>query len=106
MRVERIIVKILGTGHLSPSLAYKFNDKVVIGEDTEAFPEMKDFANGCDLLIHECSFPAGFNVLGHTTPNKLAKILEGCNVKTLVLTHLYTPAIDKEKEIINYIKNF
>jgi ribonuclease BN (tRNA processing enzyme) len=104
MKIRGTKVETLETVHLVPSLAYKFTNKVVISGDTEPFPGMRQFADGCALLIHECSFPDGFDVPGHSTPSRLGEALAGCRVKTLVLTHLYPPAIAKGEEMVGSLR--
>lgn len=104
IEVKNIKVEALETMHLIPNLAYKFADKVVISGDTEPFPGMREFADRCELLIHECSFPDGFNVPGHSTPNRLGKALASCKVKTLVLTHLYPSAIARGEEMVRSLR--
>ena len=101
--VEGMRVECLQTVHTTQNLAYRFDHKVVISGDTEPFEKMSEFAKGCKLLIHECSFPDGFKVVKHTTPAKLGEVLKDCDVDTLVLTHLYPPMESKEREIIESV---
>ncbi len=107
IEVEGMRVECLQTVHSAQNLAYKFENEVVISGDTEPFERMGEFAKGCKLLIHECSFPDGFKAIKHTTPAKLGEVLKNCDVETLVLTHLYPPMENKEREIIESVrKNF
>lgn len=104
VEVKNVKVESLETVHLIPSLAYKFAGRVVVSGDTESFPGMREFADGCELLIHECSFPDGFKVPGHSTPRRLGKALAKCMLKTLVLIHLYPQAIAKGEQVVRSLK--
>lgn len=103
IEVEGMKVECLQTVHSTQNLAYKFENRVVISGDTEPFPKMSEFASGCKLLIHECSFPDALKVSKHTTPAKLGEVLKNCDVETLVLTHLYPQMEGKEGEIIESV---
>ncbi|MFN4218165.1 MAG: MBL fold metallo-hydrolase, partial [Candidatus Bipolaricaulia bacterium] len=52
-------VSTLAMNHYVPTLAYKFDNQLVICGDSEPEPALVDFVRGCKLLIHECSFPDG-----------------------------------------------
>lgn len=103
IEVEGMKVECLQTVHSAQNLAYKFDGKVVISGDTEPFEKMSEFAKGCKLLIHECSFPDELNAPKHTTPAKLGEVLRSCDVEALVLTHLYPQMEGKEGEIIGSV---
>ncbi|MGQ9478203.1 MAG: MBL fold metallo-hydrolase [Candidatus Bipolaricaulia bacterium] len=104
LAVGGLEVTALRTVHHIPNLAYKFAGRVVISGDTEPFPKMGEFAEGCPLLIHECSFPEGFTVPGHSTPRALGKALAGRGIETLVLVHFYPPAIVRVAELVESLK--
>lgn len=104
IEVEGMRVECLKTVHSAQNLAYKFGNGVVISGDTEPFERMSEFAKGCKLLIHECSFPDELNVAKHTTPTTLGEVLKNCDVETLVLTHLYPQTEGKEGEIIESVR--
>lgn len=94
----------LRTVHHIPNLAYKFAGRVAISGDTEPFPEMGEFAEGCQLLIHECSFPEGFTIPGHSTPKALGAALAGREIAALALVHLYPPALARSKELVESLR--
>lgn len=102
--VEGFRVRCLRTAHGVPALAYKFDGKLTISGDTEPFAEMAQFSQGCQLLVHECSLPEGFDAPNHTTPGGLGRILAGCDVERLVITHFYPEIQGREKEVIRAIK--
>ncbi|HIC96380.1 TPA: MBL fold metallo-hydrolase [Candidatus Bipolaricaulota bacterium] len=97
-------VATLRTVHQILNLAYKFAEGVVISGDTEPFPGMGEFAEGCSLVIHECSFPDGFSIPGHSTPYALGEVLAGREIGTLVLTHLYPQAIAHVSELVEDLR--
>lgn len=62
---------------------------LTVSGDTEAFPELIEFAEGSDALVHECAFPDDVSVSNHTTPSDLGEVLAGHDVGAVYLTHLY-----------------
>jgi ribonuclease BN (tRNA processing enzyme) len=106
LEVEGIDVKTIEAMHLIPTLAYKFDDKIVISGDTEPSPEIGDFAEGCELLLHECSLPDDLDVPGHSTPTKLGQALAGHTIKALILVHLYPPASSKADDLVKQIREW
>jgi ribonuclease BN (tRNA processing enzyme) len=63
--------------------------EVTISGDTEAFPDLASFADGSDVLVHDCSFPDDVDVSNHPTPALLGEALAGHEFGTVYLTHLY-----------------
>ncbi len=104
LEVGGLEVTALRAVHHIPNLAYKFAGRVVISGDTEPFPKMGEFADGCRLVIHECSFPEGFTVPGHSNPRALGEVLAGRGIETLVLVHLYPPAIIQGAELVESLR--
>ena len=88
------------TEHSVPSMAYRMDDSFVYSGDTEAVEGMAEFASGCDVLIHECSFPDEIEVSNHTRPSTLAPVLEECFVNRVYLTHLYPHTRGEEDEMV------
>lgn len=104
MEIEGINVKTMAAKHLIPTLAYKFDGKIAISGDTEPFPEMGDFAEGCELLFHECSFLDDFDVPGHSTPTELGQVLAGHAIGALILVHLYPPTSSRADDLVKQVK--
>jgi len=103
--LEGFLIEALHTDHGGvPTLAYKFDGIFVFSGDTAPFGGITEFARGCELLVHECSFPDGFEAPNHTTPRRLGEVLAGCDVEMLVLTHLYPQTEGHEEEIIKSIR--
>jgi len=83
------------TRHSMDGLAYRFAEAdgeqpvVAVSGDTEAFAGLARFADGCRVLVHDCSFPDDVDVSGHPTPTQLGEAVADCDVDRLYLTHLY-----------------
>ena len=83
------------THHSMDGLAYRFAESerespvIAVSGDTEAFAGLARFADGCRLLIHDCSFPDDVDVSGHPTPTQLGAAVADCDVDRIYLTHLY-----------------
>jgi len=77
------------TTHSVYTLAYRFGDRVTLGADSEADQALIEFAAGCDVLVHDCSFTADLEVANHANAAELGAVLEGAAFDTVYLTHLY-----------------
>ncbi len=97
-------VEALLTRHHHPTLAYKLDRAFVFSADTAPMEEMAAFARGCELLVHECSFPDGVEVPNHSTPSALGEALKTCDVQRLVLTHLYPQTQGREEEMLRAVR--
>ena len=82
-------VEAMETRHSMRCHAYRFGDAFCFSGDSEAFEELAAFADGCEALAHDCSFPDGVDVSNHPTPSQLGRALAGVDVGTVYLTHLY-----------------
>ncbi|MGM0770718.1 MAG: MBL fold metallo-hydrolase [Halobacteriota archaeon] len=93
--------------HSVPSLAYQVRydgTTVVYSGDTEPCDDIMELAEGCDMLIHECSFPLDFEMTNHTTPDTMRPYLKNTGIKAVYLTHLYPYMQGHEKEALEYLK--
>ncbi len=102
--IEGFHVETIATAHWISTLALKFDGVFAFSADTAPLREMAEFAKGCKLLLHECSFPDGVDVPHHTTPSALGLALEKCDVERLVLTHFYPEMQGREAEIISAVQ--
>ena len=80
--------------HTSQSLAFRVRSlssgrSFVYTGDTGFAPELAKFAEHCDLLITECSFPEGQNAEGHMTPSQAGRMATLAKAAKLVLIHFY-----------------
>jgi len=89
------------THHTPTSLAYRFDfpegslvytgdcaDSAIYAEDTA----LVDLCSNVDILICECSFPAGWPGGDHLNASDAGQLAARAHVGQLVLTHLYPPA--------------
>lgn len=95
--------------HSVPTLAYRVmsgEGEIVYSGDTEPCRDVLDLAAEADLLIHECSFPAGMEVTNHSTPSMLSELLEEYRreIGSLCLTHFYPEMQGHEKETVYRLK--
>jgi ribonuclease BN (tRNA processing enzyme) len=75
--------------------------EVTISGDTEAFAELATFADGSEVLVHDCSFPDEVDVSNHPTPALLGETLAGHEFGTVYLTHLYPHTRGKRREMLD-----
>ncbi|ELZ24920.1 beta-lactamase [Halosimplex carlsbadense 2-9-1] len=77
----------------------------VFSGDTEAFPELVDFADGAAVLAHDCSFPDSVDVDNHPTPSELGAALADADgeVGRVYLTHLYPHTDGHHDEMLDSI---
>jgi ribonuclease BN (tRNA processing enzyme) len=91
------------TRHSTPCLAYRFGDRFTFSGDSEAFEGLANFADGCAVLAHDCSFPDGVDVSNHPTPAKLGEALSGADVGRVYLTHLYPHTDGNHEEMLDSV---
>ncbi len=79
--------------HTESSLAFRISEKgggtLVYSGDTPGGESLVNLARGADLLLLECSFPAGMRVSGHLSADEAGRIAAAAGVRRLVLTHFY-----------------
>ncbi|MCL7410956.1 MAG: MBL fold metallo-hydrolase [Methanosarcinaceae archaeon] len=101
--------------HSVPSLGYRIESggaTVVYSGDTEPCNPIMGLCSyvDVDVLVHECSFPIGFEVTNHTTPDMLAGYIgEHCreiNIDRLYLTHLYPHMQGHERESVKLLQQY
>lgn len=97
--------------HMVPALCCKVcseGKSLVYSGDTKPCEGIKTLCKEeADLLIHECSFPDGYEKpAGHTTPEELGKLIAGLPVKKLAITHLYPPTIARLQEVRESIERY
>jgi ribonuclease BN (tRNA processing enzyme) len=80
------------TPHTPESLAYgvRTDDaRLVYTGDTGPSPELGRWAEGCDLLLAECSLPDARAIQVHLTPTTAGELARTARAGRLVLTHFY-----------------
>ena len=95
---DQYVVRMIHVEHKGPildNLAFRVEAEgksVVIVGDTTPCPQLMDFAEGADLLVHECSFPSHVFEKEkwdsfHTNPRDLGRWARERGVKRLLLKH-------------------
>lgn len=99
--------------HSIPSLGYRIESDgatVVYSGDTEPCSSIMGMCRDADVLIHECSFPIGFEVTNHTTPDMLARYMDEHDQKSMInrlyLTHLYPHMQGHEHESVEHLNQY
>lgn len=84
------------TRHSMQCFAYRLTPSargptVVLSGDSEAFPDLVNFADGAAVFVHDCSFPDDIDVSNHPTPTSLGRTLAEADAELgrVYLTHLY-----------------
>lgn len=91
------------TVHSMYCLAYRFEADgatLTFSGDSEATDELAAFADGSDVLVHDCSFPDEVDVANHPTPSQLGTALAGHEYGTVYLTHLYPHTDGNHEEML------
>ncbi|WP_324758102.1 MBL fold metallo-hydrolase [Haloarcula sp. GH36] len=76
---------------------------VVLSGDTEADPDLIEFADGAAVLVHDCSFPDDVDVSNHPTPTTLGRALAAADadIGRVYLTHLYPHTEGRHEEMLS-----
>jgi ribonuclease BN (tRNA processing enzyme) len=80
--------------HTPESVAYSVEAggrRVVYTGDTAFDAELGRWAEGCDVLLAECSLPRALAVPGHLTPEECGALAALARPGLLALTHFYPP---------------
>jgi ribonuclease BN (tRNA processing enzyme) len=82
------------TPHTDESLALSVSHggaRLVYTGDTGPSADLARWAQGCDLLLAECSLPDDRALAIHLTPTQAGQLAQDAGAKSLVLTHFYPP---------------
>ncbi len=80
--------------HTPESVAYcveRGARRIVYTGDTGLSEPFAIWARGCDVLLCECSLPAGMGIPEHLTPEQCGEMASAVAPKQLALTHFYPP---------------
>ena len=93
--------------HTDESVAYSVTGRgrrVVVSGDTGFDPALAVWAEGCDVLLCECSLPDSMALPTHLTPRQCGAMAAIAQPKRLVLTHFYPPveAEDIESQVAEH----
>jgi ribonuclease BN (tRNA processing enzyme) len=96
------------TVHSMYCLAYRLvadGATFTFSADSEATAELAAFADGSDVLVHDCSFPDEVDVANHPTPAQLGRALAGNEYGRVYLTHLYPHTDGNHGEMLQSIES-
>lgn len=91
---DDVVLESLKVPHTAESVAYSVSGRgrrVVVSGDTGFDPALAVWAEGCDVLVCECSLPDTLALPTHLTPRQCGAIAAIARPKQLVLTHFYPP---------------
>jgi len=106
--VAGVDVTAMETRHSMYCQAYRFTrgrETVTFSADSEAFPDLVEFADGSAVLVHDCSFPDEVDVSNHPTPSQLGAALADAeaDVGRVYLTHLYPHTDGRHDEMLTAV---
>lgn len=84
------------SGHTAESISFRIEDgqrAIVYSGDASPQGDLVKLAEGADLLVSECSFPAGWSTEDHLNADTLGEIADRAGVKSVVTVHSYPPAL-------------
>lgn len=90
--------------HTAESVAYSVSSprrRVVVSGDTGFDPSFGAWAQGCDVLVLECSLPDTLAIPTHLTPRQCGEVAASAMPSMLALTHFYPPveSVDIEAQV-------
>jgi len=95
-KLGKLTVHSVPTGHTSTSVAFRFDDgkkSLAYSGDATLTEELESLSKDADLLVCECSYPAGWNTADHMNADAVGKLAKQSSPKTLVITHRYPPTL-------------
>jgi ribonuclease BN (tRNA processing enzyme) len=93
--IGKLRIRTAPTGHTPDSIAFRLEEgehSLVYSGDASEHGELVELAEKADLLICECSFPAGWETEDHLNADTAGAIAQKAGVKILILVHTYPPA--------------
>ena len=91
---DGLVISATKVPHTTESVAYSVTRggrRIVYTGDTGYDPMFAEWARGADVLLCECSLPAGMAIPEHLTPEQCGALAAAALPKHLVLTHFYPP---------------
>ena len=101
-----IAVAATETVHSIPCYAYRVTaneGSVTLSGDTEATDSIIEFADGSDVLVHDCAFPDEMDIANHASPTQLGAALAGADIDHVLLTHLYPVTAEHEADMCEQV---
>lgn len=91
---DDVVLRAFKVPHTPESVAYSVSGRgrrVVVTGDTGYDPALAAWAEGCDVLLCECSLPDALALPLHLTPRQCGALAAIARPARLVLTHFYPP---------------
>lgn len=85
------------SGHTPSSVGYRFVESgsvFVYSGDAVPHSDLDTLSANADVLVCECSFPAGWDTPDHMNADMVGMLAERAGVKKLIITHRYPPALE------------
>lgn len=89
-----VTLRVRKVPHTDESVAYSIEQsgrRIVYTGDTAYDESLGAWAEGCDVLVTECSLPEAMKVPSHLTPRDAGLLAARARPERLVLTHFYPP---------------
>jgi ribonuclease BN (tRNA processing enzyme) len=105
LSLENIKIRTAPSGHTPESVAFRLEADgrtLVYSGDASPDGELASLAARADLLVSECSFPAGWETTDHLNADTLGVLAQKAGVRKLLVTHCYPPA--REVNLVAQIK--
>ena len=101
---DRVHLRCTKVPHTDESMAYSVEAggrRIVYTGDTGPDESLGAWANGCDILLAECSLPEAMAIPTHLTPQQCGALGRTAQPGVLALTHFYPPveAVDIRGEV-------
>ena len=100
------------TRHSMQCFAYRLTPEdggptMAFSGDSEAFPELVEFADEAAVFVHDCSFPDDVDVSNHPTPTSLGQALNeaDADLGRVYLTHLYPHTEGRHEEMLASLRS-
>ena len=101
-----LVIKVAEVEHFN-GIAYRVEGEglsITYSGDTVPDERLVRLASGCDILLHECSFPHEELLGKHTSETQLADIAYKTKPKLVVATHLYPVWEGLEERIVRAVQ--
>jgi ribonuclease BN (tRNA processing enzyme) len=96
---SQVTLASIAVPHTPESMAYSISRgaaRLVYTGDTGPDDALADWAQGCSLLLTECSLPASMAIASHLTPERAGALAARARPDRLVLTHFYPPVLSED----------
>lgn len=110
--VSELKIAAIETEHVMYCLAYRITPEerdapvITYSGDSEAMSDIAEFADGSDILIHDCAYPDAVTDSPHATPAELGRVLASVQIDRTYLTHLAPETDGRHDEMLEAISEY